>query len=88
MLLIQLSPVFFVLLATHLAKLGKTGLCNMQFPVQHILTLSMHWSCLMFVTLADDASEKVLCSLSLKEKELNQLRDAIEDLYYFEFIIG
>ncbi|XP_042896527.1 transmembrane 9 superfamily member 1 isoform X2 [Parasteatoda tepidariorum] len=28
-----------------------------------------------------------LCSLTLSDKDLNQLKDAIEDLYYFEFII-
>jgi len=30
----------------------------------------------------------VLCKYTLKEDDLTKLRDAIEDLYYFEFIIG
>ena len=31
---------------------------------------------------------KELCSVELKEPELQTLREAIEDLYYFEFIFG
>ena len=30
----------------------------------------------------------MLCKYTLKEDDLTKLRDAIEDLYYFEFIIG
>ena len=32
--------------------------------------------------------KKTLCSVELGEKELDQLREAIEDLYYFEFMFG
>ena len=35
-----------------------------------------------------DVENKELCKYTLKEQELTQLRDAIEDLYYFEFVIG
>jgi len=35
-----------------------------------------------------DVENKVLCKYTLKEKDLSKLRDAIEDLYYFEFVIG
>ena len=31
---------------------------------------------------------KELCQTQLKEAELEKLQDAIEDLYYFEFVIG
>ena len=31
---------------------------------------------------------KELCSVELGEKEVKKLREAIEDLYYFEFIFG
>ncbi|GAB6028436.1 Transmembrane 9 super member 1 [Chamberlinius hualienensis] len=34
-----------------------------------------------------DEEKKVLCSLTLQENELNRLIEAIEDLYYFEFVI-
>ena len=29
-----------------------------------------------------------LCTVKLQEKELEQLMLAIEDLYYFEFVVG
>ena len=29
-----------------------------------------------------------LCTVTLKEKEVQQLQEAIEDLYYFEFVLG
>ena len=35
-----------------------------------------------------DIENQVLCKYTLKEDDLTKLRDAIEDLYYFEFIIG
>lgn len=31
---------------------------------------------------------KELCSVELRESELEKLREAIEDLYYFEFLFG
>lgn len=34
-----------------------------------------------------DVEDAKLCNLSLTEPELNQLREAIEDLYYFEFVV-
>ena len=37
---------------------------------------------------SEDVENKVLCKYTLKEHDLTQLRDAIEDLYYFEFVIG
>jgi hypothetical protein len=43
------------------------------------------WKILLF---SDDATDKVLCKLDLKESDITKLRDAIEDLYYFEFVIG
>jgi len=36
----------------------------------------------------EDVDSKLLCKYTLKENDLTKLRDAIEDLYYFEFIIG
>ena len=29
-----------------------------------------------------------LCTVTLKEREVQQLQEAIEDLYYFEFVLG
>ena len=37
---------------------------------------------------AVNASNEVLCDRSMDDYELAQLKDAIEDLYYFEFVIG
>ena len=37
---------------------------------------------------AVDVENEVLCKYTLKEDDLTKLRDAIEDLYYFEFVIG
>ena len=33
-----------------------------------------------------DMKDEILCELELKEKELHQLREAIEELYYFEMV--
>jgi len=35
-----------------------------------------------------DVEGEVLCKYKLNERDLAKLRDAIEDLYYFEFVIG
>ena len=35
-----------------------------------------------------DVENQLLCKYTLKEDDLTKLRDAIEDLYYFEFVIG
>ena len=35
-----------------------------------------------------DVENHLLCKYTLKEEDLTKLRDAIEDLYYFEFVIG
>ena len=35
-----------------------------------------------------DVENQVLCTYTLKDDDLTKLRDAIEDLYYFEFVIG
>jgi len=37
---------------------------------------------------AENVENKVLCKLTLTDEDLVRLRDAIEDLYYFEFVIG
>ncbi len=37
---------------------------------------------------AEDMNEKELCKKTLNEKDLARLSEAIEDLYYFEFVIG
>ena len=31
---------------------------------------------------------KSLCTIELEEKDISQLKHAIEDLYYFEFVYG
>jgi len=37
---------------------------------------------------AENVENKELCKLTLSNDDLVHLRDAIEDLYYFEFVIG
>ena len=37
---------------------------------------------------AENVYNKKLCQLTLNKDDLVHLRDAIEDLYYFEFVIG
>jgi len=32
--------------------------------------------------------QKVLCKLELQSKDISALQNAIEDLYYFEFVYG
>jgi len=32
--------------------------------------------------------QKVLCKLELQSKDISVLQNAIEDLYYFEFVYG
>lgn len=36
----------------------------------------------------EDVVDKQLCKYKLSEADVTRLRDAIEDLYYFEFVIG
>ena len=36
----------------------------------------------------EDVQDRTLCSITLKAEDGEALREAIEDLYYFEFIIG
>lgn len=40
------------------------------------------------VSFKESFDRKVLCTTSLNKAELEQLQDAIEDLYYFEFVYG
>ncbi|XP_077990163.1 transmembrane 9 superfamily member 1-like [Glandiceps talaboti] len=35
----------------------------------------------------ENSQDNLLCTVTLTEKEIDQLRDSIEDLYYFEFIL-
>lgn len=39
------------------------------------------------IKFGENAKDVELCKLSLNDHEIDQLRDAIEDLYYFEFVI-
>lgn len=43
---------------------------------------------LFVIIFSENAKDVELCRLSLNDQEIDQLRDAIEDLYYFEFVIG
>ena len=36
----------------------------------------------------EPVDSKELCVVTLNQKEINQLKEAIEDLYYFEFVLG
>ena len=40
------------------------------------------------VSFKESFDRKVLCTTSLNRPELEQLQEAIEDLYYFEFVYG
>ena len=40
------------------------------------------------VIFSENEENKVLCKLTLKNEDIQRLRDAIEDLYYYEFVIG
>ena len=41
-----------------------------------------------FFDLSEDEQRRELCKVKFSENDLRLLRDAIEDLYYFEFVIG
>ena len=36
----------------------------------------------------EPVDNKALCEVELQTKDIDQLREAIEDLYYFEFVLG
>lgn len=40
------------------------------------------------ISFKETFDRKVLCTTSLNAQELKQLQEAIEDLYYFEFVYG
>ena len=42
----------------------------------------------MMFLIVEDQTEKELCKVKLSSADIGTLRDAIEDLYYFEFVIG
>ena len=39
-------------------------------------------------SLTENDNDKLLCKVQLKQKDIEQLKHAIEELYYYEFIIG
>ncbi len=42
----------------------------------------------LLCAIAEAVTDKEVCKVTLKEKDLSAFRDAIEDLYFFEFVIG
>lgn len=40
------------------------------------------------ITFKEAFDQKVLCKLMLSEEDISVLQNAIEDLYYFEFVYG
>lgn len=40
------------------------------------------------ISFKESFDRKVLCTTSLNRAELEHLQEAIEDLYYFEFVYG
>jgi hypothetical protein len=42
----------------------------------------------MMFCFVEDEAKKELCKTKLSDKDLNTMREAIEDLYYFEFVVG
>ena len=43
---------------------------------------------IFFSCSTEPVENKELCVVTLQTKEIEQLREAIEDLYYFEFVLG
>lgn len=43
---------------------------------------------ILFCIVEDVADEKLLCTKRYSAYDLTQIKDAIEDLYYFEFVVG
>lgn len=43
---------------------------------------------LWLLTGAEDVKDVPLCDMKLRAEDITHFRDIIEDLYYFEFIIG
>ena len=43
---------------------------------------------LYYIKFATNVDLTTLCTVKLSEKELENLELAIEDLYYFEFVVG
>ena len=41
-----------------------------------------------YIFFVESAQNKELCTVQIDAKELEQLKEAIEDLYYFEFVLG
>ena len=42
----------------------------------------------VFLPITEDVDSQALCTVKLSEKDLQAIKDAIEDLYYFEFVLG
>ena len=42
----------------------------------------------LYFIFPEPVDSKELCIVTLNQKEINQLKEAIEDLYYFEFVLG
>ena len=40
------------------------------------------------ITFKETFDQKVLCKLMLSDDDISKLQNAIEDLYYFEFVYG
>ena len=47
-----------------------------------------YYSCPCHILLSENVENKELCTMKLTEDYINQLKEAIEDLYYFEFVVG
>lgn len=43
---------------------------------------------MMSLTNLEDVKDVSLCNMKLRAEDITHFRDIIEDLYYFEFIIG
>ena len=53
----------------------------------NVLVIKSQHCFVMYIT-TEDVDNKLLCKAQLSEADLTKLRDAIEDLYYFEFVLG
>lgn len=41
-----------------------------------------------FLLSPEPVDNKILCKVALNQEDVDHLKDAIEDLYYFEFVLG
>ena len=51
-------------------------------------TCAPYWMSSLMYYFTENVQNRVLCKVALTQQDLKTLEEAIEDLYYFEFVIG